>query len=248
MDSLEFHVVQERALQPLDDVVLLFHDTAETKDTGDILDPSHIHYRLITINGTVAHLDYVAMLHNNIARRNTSTDVPPPKLTITISNEYILLRNMGGGNQQPHLLAELQSSSTRLAGTSSSSSGTSSLHRAGHVNRSTVDHSRPMADDSGSNHTTQRTIERRSYAGLDELWPPGRPDSRNRQSEDDERSEDSDTRKHTKTSIIRVGLSEVEVLGKHAVHDDILRTTAVRTLMEKDRLKKFITAAGHGYF
>jgi hypothetical protein len=49
-------------------------------------------------------------------------------------------------------------------------------------------------------------------------------------------------------SIIKVGLSEVKVLGKHAVHDDILRTTAVRTLMEKDRLKKFITAAGHGYF
>ena len=27
----------------------------------------------------------------------------------------------------------------------------------------------------------------------------------------------------TKLSIIKVGLSEVEVLGKHAVHDDILR-------------------------
>ena len=75
-----------------------------------------------------------------------------------------------------------------------------------------------------------------------------RQGSRGRHLGDDERSEDSDTRKHTKTSIIKVGLSEVEVLGRHAVHDDILRTTAVRTLMEKDRLKKFITVAGHGYF
>jgi len=79
-----------------------------------------------------------------------------------------------------------------------------------------------MVDGAGSNRATQRTIERRSYADLDELLPPGRTDSRHRQLEDDERSEDSDTRKHTKTSIIRVGLSEVEVLGKHAVHDDIL--------------------------
>ena len=47
--------------------------------------------------------------------------------------------------------------------------------------------------------------------------------SRCRHLGDDERSEDSDTRKHTKMSIIKVGLSEVEVLGKHAVHDDILR-------------------------
>ena len=42
--------------------------------------------------------------------------------------------------------------------------------------------------------------------------------SRGRHLGDDERSEDSDTRKHTKTSIIKLGLSEVD-----AVHDDILR-------------------------
>jgi hypothetical protein len=91
-------------------------------------------------------------------------------------------------------------------------------------------------------------MAQQAYADLDELWPAGRHTSRSRQLNDDERSKDSDTQKHTKTSIIKVGLSEVEVLGKHAVHDDILRTTAVRTLMEKDRLNKFITAAGHGYF
>jgi hypothetical protein len=152
---------------------------------------------------------------------------------------------MAYGNQLPGLLVELQSSSIRHAGTSNSSSETSSLHRAGQWNRSTVDQSRPTADGTGSNQSTQKTMAQQAYADLDELWPAGRHTSRSRQLGDDERSEDSDTRKHIKTSIIKVGLSEVEVLGKH---DDILRTTAVRTLMEKDRLKKFITAAGHGYF
>jgi hypothetical protein len=181
MDSLEFHVVQERALQPRDDVVLLFHDSIETKDTGDIMDPSHVQYRIININGTVLHLDYVAILHSNSARRNNSIDVPPPKLTITISTEYILLRNMADGNQQPDLLAELQSSSIRHAGTSCSSSGTSSLHQ-----------SCPIADGTGINQSTQRTIERRSYADLDELWPIGRQESRSKQLGDDKRSEDSE--------------------------------------------------------
>jgi hypothetical protein len=152
MDSLEFHVVQERTLTPRNDVVLLFHDSIETKDTGDIMGPSYVHYRIININGTVLHLDYVAILHNNRSGRNDSTDVPP-KLTITISDEYILLRTMADGNQQPDLLAELQSSSIRHAGTFSSSSGTSSLHRAGQWNRSTVDHSHPTADGTGSNQS-----------------------------------------------------------------------------------------------
>jgi hypothetical protein len=34
MNSLEFHVVQERNLALHDDVILLFHDSIETKDTG----------------------------------------------------------------------------------------------------------------------------------------------------------------------------------------------------------------------
>ena len=99
----------------------------------------------------------------------------------------------------------------------------------------------PIPDGTAGAASNQRTM-------VNYMWPMERTTSRGRHLDDDERSEDSDTRKHTKTSIIKVGLSEVEVLGKHAVHDDILRTTAVRTLMEKDRLKKFITAAGHGYF
>jgi hypothetical protein len=128
MNSLEFYVVQERNLVPQDDVVLLFNDSIETKDTGHILDPSHVHYRIISIDGSVLHLDYVALLHNNRTRRGDSKDIPP-KLTITICNEYISLRTMEDGNKQPNLLAELQSTSIRLAGTSSSR--ISSFHRAG---------------------------------------------------------------------------------------------------------------------
>jgi hypothetical protein len=129
------------------------------------------------------------------------------------------------GNQQPNLLAELQSTSVRHAGTSGSSSGTSSLHRAGQWNRSELDQPCPNTDGTGSNQSNQRTVAQRAYADLDELWPNGRQTSRSRQLGDDERSEDSDTQKHTKTSIIIVGLSEVEALGKHAVHDDICRAT-----------------------
>lgn len=91
MNRLEFHVVQERNLEPLDDVVLLFYDSIATKDTGHILDPFHVHYRIIHIADSVVHLDYVALLHNNRTQHGDTEDIPP-KLTITICSEYILLR------------------------------------------------------------------------------------------------------------------------------------------------------------
>ena len=69
-----------------------------------------------------------------------------------------------------------------------------------------------------------------------------------RERDNDTRSEDSDARKHTKSSYLQVGHSKVEVLGKNLVHDDILQTTAVRSLMEKGRLQLFLSAGGHGYF
>jgi len=240
MDRLEFHVVQERALKQQDNLVLLFHDSFDTKDTGHILDPSHVHYRLVHIDGSALRLDFVAVLHTTRARSSFVEKIPP-KLTITICNEYILLRTMADGDKQLTQFDELQSTSFHQAATSSSSSGTNSLHHAGHWSATSADHSRPPADRTEGSAPNQRTL-------ANDSWPMERQASRGRHIGDDERSEDSDTRKHTKTSIIKVGLSEVEVLGKHAVHDDILRTTAVRTLMEKDRLKKFITAAGHGYF
>ena len=233
MDRLEFHVVQDRQLIHHDDIVLLFHETSDTKDKGHVLDPSHVHYRIVHIAGSVLRLDFVALLHTNRTRSGDAGDMPP-KLTITICNEYILLRTWADGNQQQHQLAELQSTSLRQAGTSSSSSGTRSLHRASQWTTSETDQSRPIPDGTGGAAYNPRTL-------VNEMWPTERTSSRGRHLDDDERSEDSDTRKHTKTS-------SMEVLGKHAVHDDILRTTAVRTLMEKDRLKKFITAARHGYF
>ena len=76
-----------------------------------------------------------------------------------------------------------------------------------------------------------------------------RSSSRHHHNDDDTRSVESDGgRKHTKTSFITVGNAEVEVLGKHAVHDNILQSTMFRTLSEKDRLRQFLAAAGFGYF
>ena len=49
MDRLEFHVVQDRQLIHHDDIVMLFHETSDTKDKGHVLDPSHVHYRIVHI-------------------------------------------------------------------------------------------------------------------------------------------------------------------------------------------------------
>jgi len=43
VNRLEFHVVQKRILVQHDDMILLFHDSFDNKDTGHILDPSHVH-------------------------------------------------------------------------------------------------------------------------------------------------------------------------------------------------------------
>ena len=247
MNQLDFHVVQERVLVQHDDLVLLFHDSSDTKDTGHILGPTHVHYRIVNIAGSVVHLDFVTVLHTNHPRRSAAEDIPI-KLTIIICNEYILLRSLADGHQQPNLLADLQSTDFREAAAQGSGSGSTILQRTSQGNRSTMSESRLLTDSTGGGNSHHRPIGQRASADVHELLTLGRQVNRSRHQQDDERSEDSDTRRHTKTSIIKVGLSEVEVLGKHAVHDDILRTTAVRTLMEKDRMKKFITAAGHGYF
>jgi hypothetical protein len=73
MDRLEFHVVPERALMQQDALVLLFHDSFDTKDTGHILDPSHVHYRLVHIDGSALRLDFVAVLHTTRARGAASS-------------------------------------------------------------------------------------------------------------------------------------------------------------------------------
>ncbi len=75
-----------------------------------------------------------------------------------------------------------------------------------------------------------------------------RPPARSNHIDDDTRSVESDGRKHTRTTFITVGNAEVEVLGKHAVHDNILQSTMFRTLSEENRLRHFLAAAGFGYF
>jgi hypothetical protein len=75
-----------------------------------------------------------------------------------------------------------------------------------------------------------------------------RPAARSSHIDDDTRSVESDGRKHSKTTFITVGNAEVEVLGKHAVHDNILQSTMFRALSEKDQLRQFLAAAGFGYF
>ena len=148
LDRLEFHVVQDRQLVLHDDMVLLFHETSDTKDNGHVLDPSHVHYRIVLIAGSVLRLDFVALLHTNCTRSGDAGDIPP-KLTITICNEYILLRTRADGNQQQNQLAELQSTSLRQEGTSSSRSGPRSLHRASQSNTSGTDQSLPIPDGTG---------------------------------------------------------------------------------------------------
>ena len=90
--------------------------------------------------------------------------------------------------------------------------------------------------------------EREEPVQTSEWTRSSRPAARSSHIDDDTRSVESDGRKHSKTSFITVGNAEVEVLGKHAVHDNILQSTMFRALSEKDQLRQFLAAAGFGYF
>jgi hypothetical protein len=213
MDRLEFHVVQELNLAQNYHVVLLFHDNIETKDTGHILDPFHVHYCIIHIAGSVVYLDYVALLHNNRTRCGDAQDTPT-KLIITICNEYILLRILADGNQQPNLLAELQSTSIRHAGTSSSSSGHSSLHRVGQWNRSALGQSRPNTDGTGGKMWT-------NYGQMNARLPVA---------DSSETTSGPKISTHESYQYVKVGLSKVEVLDEASLlHESLLKEAITMT-------------------
>lgn len=145
-----------------------------------------------------------------------TTRHPPAKLTTRVLNEYILLKE--------------QSTADRNSSSSSSCRPERGSERSDR--------------NAGDTQPRHRGSAPYSPADNDDWQNLGRS-SRHQAGEADARSEESEARKHTKSSFLQVGHSRIEVLGKNKVHDHILQTTALRTLQEEGRLQLFLTAEGH---
>ena len=218
LDKLGFHTTDERRLK-INDSVVLICDTQYNRDgNNDIMQYAHAQY-------TVDHISLagtVVHLHYRGMLNESSAQSSTPRQLPAKLTIHVL---------HDYILLKEQSNADQIPSPSLYSRqerGAEGLH-------------------AGNNPPTNRGSVKYRPHDIDEWTSLGRADS-HPAGDVDARSEDSEARKHTKSSFLQVGHSRVEVLGKNTVHDHILQTTALRTLQEEGRLKLFLTAGGHGYF
>jgi hypothetical protein len=219
LNKLGFHTSDERKLKVNDNVVLICDKKLTNYGDKDIMQFAHAQYKV----DHISLAGTVVHLHyigmlNESSEQNTITRHLPAKLTIRVLHEYILLKEQSTADQN-------------------SSSSSSGPERG----------SERLDRNAGNTQPRQRGSTPYSPDDNNE-WQNLGNTSRHPPGEADARSEDSEARKHTKSSFLQVGHSRIEVLGKYAVHDHILQTTALRTLQEEGRLQLFLTSDGHGYF
>jgi len=139
-------------------------------------------------------------LHNYVEREfitnwyHATPASVPTKITIhVLLNEYILLEEQSNADQN---------------------SSSSSSYRPGRGSERSDNNARDMQP---------RNWDSAQYSQADnDEWQNLERTTCHQAGEADARSEDSEARKHTKSSFLQVGHSRIEVLGKKAVHDHIL--------------------------
>jgi hypothetical protein len=100
LDKLGFHTTDERKLKINDNVVLICDKKHGNRGDRDIMQFAYAQYKVdhISLVGTVVHLHYIVML-NEGSEQNHITRHPPPKLTMHVLNEFILLKEQTTADQ-----------------------------------------------------------------------------------------------------------------------------------------------------
>ena len=90
-----FHTIQEKALNVGDKIVLLHKIQYSNQLTNmDILNRSHLLYRVDRLDSSTAYLSFLELLHTP-SEATQSACYFPPLLVLLIENEYILLDSPG---------------------------------------------------------------------------------------------------------------------------------------------------------
>jgi len=100
LDKLGFHTTDERKLKINDNVVLICDKKHGNRGDRDIMQFAYAQFKVdhISLAGTVVHLHYIVMLNEGSAQ-NHITRHPPPKLTMHVLNEFILLKEQTTADQ-----------------------------------------------------------------------------------------------------------------------------------------------------